>query len=243
MSDKSTDKHDDVSHRVVEGQEDDSNHATPPAGPSSELEPAQQQQQTEAASHNKRTKKKKRKKRQPLHWVPLSALPREEKLALCRAAIAAGADVNGLDDSEPECHREGRPLDACFRISHMPPDATYFENLHVIKLLLDHGADPRLRGLWWDPVTPLHHAIYEVEKYGEKTGSRWDRVKTFSTEVLAMFREAIARLEEKEEREKGEKMVESGKNDFGEEKSGEEKGKNNEEGKSDGEEKSTQRDL
>lgn len=50
--------------------------------------------------------------------MPLGVFSREDILAVRFEAIAAGADVNALGDSEPEGHREGGPLDACLRTTH-----------------------------------------------------------------------------------------------------------------------------
>ena len=63
-------------------------------------------------------------------------------LAACRAAIAKGEDVNAPDTLPHVGFNEGRPLDACLRQTHMPGDKCVVENLPVIELLLEHGADP-----------------------------------------------------------------------------------------------------
>lgn len=49
----------------------------------------------------------------PLFREPLSNHPAEEKVAVMRAAIEAGADVNQLDEEPIVGYNEGRPLDAC----------------------------------------------------------------------------------------------------------------------------------
>lgn len=175
----------------------------PPASPSSspQAEPAQQQT-PQAADHGKpKTKKQKPKLRHrgPLHGEPLSTHPVEVKLARIREAIAAGADVNGLDDSDPACHREGRPLDACLRVTHMANGATFYSNDDVIELLLEHGADPRLRDTKTVFLSPLKVAEFNAGKE-----SHSEKAKAFYARVLQMFREAIAKLEEKERAEKGE---------------------------------------
>lgn len=174
----------------------------PPASPSySQAEPAQQQT-SQAADHGKPRPKKQKpklKNRGPLHGEPLTNHPVEVKLARIREAIAAGADINGLDDSDPACHREGRPLDACLRMTHMASGATFYSNVHVIELLLEHGADPRLRDTKTVFISPLKVAEYNAgkESHSEKT-------KAFYGQVLQMFRDAIAKLEEKERAEQGE---------------------------------------
>lgn len=179
---------------------------TQPADHSPQPEPAQQET-TQALNHGKPSKKKKKKpklrNRQPLHSEPLGTHPVEVKLANIRAAIAAGADVNGLNESDLVCHWEGRPLDACLRVTHMAAGATFYGNLDVIKVLLEHGADPRL----WDCknvfFTPLEVAVFNAEKDGQIS-----RVKVFYEQVVVMFKEAIAKLEEREKGEKGEEKGE-----------------------------------
>lgn len=216
MSNESIDKHDDLPQGSMDGHAEH-HQATPSAGPSSQPEPAQQQQ-TQAAEHSKvrRKKKTKRKNLKPLHHEPLSAHTVEKKLARMRAAIAAGADVNGLDESEPICHREGRPLDACLRVSHMPNGPFFYENVHAIELLLEHGADPRLRDVKYSFITPLEIATFAAER-----DDQVPRARVFYERVVAMFKEAIAKLEEKEKSEKGEEKGETGEEKIkpGEEKS------------------------
>jgi hypothetical protein len=86
--------------------------------------------------------------RPPLFWEPISGHPLPVKLASMKAALAAGADPNELDhEPRPERNR-GRPLHLATdhlytTLSHLPPG----ENLPVVELLLEHGADPRLKGL------------------------------------------------------------------------------------------------
>lgn len=205
MSNEPIDKHDSLPRGTMDGHPEH-HQVTPPADPSSQPEPAQQQP-TQAAEHGKvrRKKKTKRKNLKPLHHEPLSTHPIEKKLARMRAAIAAGADVNGLDESEPICHREGRPLDACLRVSHMPNGGFFYENVHVIELLLEHGADPRLRCIKNVFFTPL-----QVATFGAERDDQVPRAKVFFERVVVMFKEAIAKLEEREKSEKGEEKGETG---------------------------------
>lgn len=176
-----------------------------PSSPQAEPAEAMQEQQKQAADHNSKRrerneKKPKPKDRGPLFAEPLSRHPVEEKLARIREVIAAGADVNGLDDSEPACHREGHPLDACLRVTHMANGATFYDNVHVIELLLEHGADPRLRDKKNVFFTPLEVATWNAEKDWE--GLQIPQAKPFYERVLAMFKKAIAKLDESEKNEK-----------------------------------------
>ncbi|KAJ5613907.1 hypothetical protein N7528_007561 [Penicillium herquei] len=97
----------------------------------------------------------------PLFWEPLSGHPVEVKLANITAALLAGADPNEMDH-EPDHRRSyGRPLH-CVVHSNGPSDFLK-DNIPVIELLIEHGADPRLPGPKVLPVysglgSPLHHA-------------------------------------------------------------------------------------
>ncbi|KAI6082721.1 hypothetical protein F4821DRAFT_207076 [Hypoxylon rubiginosum] len=80
----------------------------------------------------------------PLHDVGLSMAPVAVRLAWAREALDAGHDVNKLH------HRMGRPLQTAIDEPHNRDDRTGVrlsrcENIDVVKWLLDHGADPRLR--------------------------------------------------------------------------------------------------
>lgn len=125
------------------------------------------------------------------------ATPLEVKLARMRKAIAAGADVNGLDYSLPKGHREGRLLHACLRTTHMAGNATFSCNDQVIKFLLDHGADPRLcadnAAMF---VSPL-----EVATWAAEVEHQTERGMEFYRRIVAMIKEAVVKLEQKEKAE------------------------------------------
>ncbi|KAJ5557106.1 hypothetical protein N7494_001021 [Penicillium frequentans] len=99
-------------------------------------------------------------KKPPLFWEPLSAHSIEIKHANMKAALLAGADPNEMDH-EPDNRRSyGRPLH-CVVHSNGPADFMK-ENVSLIKLLLEHGADPRLPGpktaqAWASLGSPLFH--------------------------------------------------------------------------------------
>lgn len=155
-----------------------------------------QGQQTQPTNHSRDepSNEEKKARKSLLHTVPLGAASLEVKLAKMRQAIAAGADVNGLDYSLPKGHREGRPLHACLRRTHMAGNATFSSNDQVVQFLLDHGADPRLcagnAGIFW---SPLHTAISEAEA---KDQTEWG--KGFYGRIVAMMKEAVVKLEAKE---------------------------------------------
>lgn len=202
MSEESIAKPDDPPQGALDGCTDHQG-TTQPADPSPQSEPAQQQT-TQAPNHGNPSKKKKKKKpklrkRQPLHSKPLGTHPVEVKLANIRAAIAAGANVNGLNESDPVCHREGCLLDACLHVTHMAAGATFYGNLDIIKVLLEHSANPRLRDHRNVFFTPLEVAVFNAKKDGQIP-----RAKVFYEQVVVMFKEAIAKLEEREMGKKGE---------------------------------------
>ncbi|KAJ4302877.1 hypothetical protein N0V90_001768 [Kalmusia sp. IMI 367209] len=133
----------------------------------------------------------------PLIIEPLSNHTVETRLAVMRAAISAGADVNALDLDPFLGYNEGRPLDACLNMAHMPGNADVRDNLPVIELLLEHGADPRFmaRSIM---ISPLRKASFYAGQEGLSIQGKvfWDR-------VVAMFEEAIVRLEDNRGKKRG----------------------------------------
>ena len=133
--------------------------------------------------------------RSPLITEPLSTHSVETMLAACRAAISNGEDVNALDTLPHVGHNEGRPLNACLRQTHMPGAKSIVENLPVIELLLEHGADPRLysrsAGVTAIPML-LARRYSEDEEETEKNRAFWKH-------LLRLFEEAVTRIEAKNE--------------------------------------------
>lgn len=125
---------------------------------------------------------------QPLFREPLSNHPIEEKLAVMRAAIEAGADIHQLDNNPIVGYNLGRPLDACVRHK-------FIENIPATELLLQHGADPRLNAR---PTlfSPLRTATWVAEN-----GSTEERAAC--RRLLVMFEEAILRLDGERKNEAG----------------------------------------
>jgi hypothetical protein len=135
--------------------------------------------------------------RSPLITEPLSNHPVETMLAACRAAIANGEDVNALDTLPHVGHNAGRPLDACLRQTQMPGKKSIVENLPVIELLLEHGADPRLFsrsvGVTGIPIVlARRYAVDEKEK---------EEHRAFWKHVLGLFEEAVVRIDAKKKEE------------------------------------------
>lgn len=139
---------------------------------------------TAAATQGERTSSR----HLPLFRKPLSNHPAEEKVAVMRAAIEAGADVNQLDEEPIVGYNKGRPLDACINGMHMPSGIQLEDNIPVFELLLQHGADPRL-GARPTSFAPVRRARYFPENTApEEVKSTWKR-------ILALFEEAILRLD------------------------------------------------
>ncbi|KAF9738643.1 hypothetical protein PMIN06_001946 [Paraphaeosphaeria minitans] len=132
--------------------------------------------------------------RSPLITEPLSNHPVGTMLAACRAAIANGEDVNAPDTLPHVGHNAGRPLDACLRQTHMPGKKSIVENLPVIELLLEHGADPRLysRSIGVTAIPIVLAKRYSVDQ-DEKEEHR-----AFWKHLLGLFEEAVVRIDAKE---------------------------------------------
>lgn len=132
--------------------------------------------------------------RSALITEPLSSHSVDTMLAACRAAIANGEDVNALDTVPQLVYNEGRPLDACLRQAHMPGKKSINENLPVIELLLEHGADPRLysRSVGPQAIPMLLARRYAVDE--EET----EENRAFWVRVLRLFEEAIVKIDAKE---------------------------------------------
>jgi hypothetical protein len=132
-------------------------------------------------------------RRSPLILEPLTSHSAETMLAACRAAIANGEDVNAPDTLPHVGFNEGRPLDACLRQTHMPGNKCICENLPVIELLLEHGADPRLYsksvGLAAIPMLLARH--YSVDE------AETEEHRAFWKHLLRLFEEAIVRIDAK----------------------------------------------
>jgi hypothetical protein len=125
----------------------------------------------------------------PLFWEPITDHPIKVKLASMSVTIASGADVNELD-KEPDPRRNyGRPL-------HFASDASRIEfkylkeNLPLIKLLLEAGADPRLPGMMY-----TDSALEEL-KCSLKGALRDERFQPEWKEVIPFLREAYVAMKE-----------------------------------------------
>ncbi|KAJ5760227.1 hypothetical protein N7520_007383 [Penicillium odoratum] len=78
-----------------------------------------------------------------------------------KAALLAGANPNEMDHEPDDRRSYGRPLHCV--VGDGPADFLK-DNIPLIRLLLEHGADPRLPGPYVVPVscslgTPLHNVM------------------------------------------------------------------------------------
>lgn len=97
----------------------------------------------------------------PLFWEFIAQHPISVKLEKMKAALSAGADPNEMDHERDVRRSLGRPLH-CAMGNWGEPDYVK-ENIPAIKLLLEHGADPRLPGPKVKPASvglqsPLEYA-------------------------------------------------------------------------------------
>lgn len=147
------------------------------------------------------------KTRHPLFWEPLQHKPVADKLASMRAALDQGADPNMLD-REPEAPRHsGRPLHCAIaagrtlsRRQGAVPWAATRDNLPVVELLLERGADPRLPG---QPsplpflLSPIEEAEVNMAYPATTPGEDPAEVEDFYRRALLMMRAAAEKLDRK----------------------------------------------
>jgi hypothetical protein len=129
----------------------------------------------------------------PLLYVPISDIPIDVKVALVKKAIEAGDDVNQLD-TIPDARRcFGRPLD--FAVEYSRANFDYLkDNIPVIKLLLDHGADPRLPGPYRERSALEEMRDMAQMKISDKE-PEWNKVVPFFKEAFALMDEVAKRLD------------------------------------------------
>ncbi|KAJ5761995.1 uncharacterized protein N7511_005377 [Penicillium nucicola] len=132
----------------------------------------------------------------PLFWEFLAEHPISQKLQNMKAALNAGADPNEMDHERDQRRSLGRPLH-CAMSDWGNPDYIK-ENVPAVKLLLQHGADPRLPGPEVRPVSaglqsPLEHARRLA--MGEWSGVRELFECGYYAEVYQVMKEAADDLD------------------------------------------------
>jgi len=101
-----------------------------------------------------------------------------------KAALASGADPNELDH-EPRAEKNlGRPLHLAIEYTSSNLSRLH-ENLPVVELLLQHGADPRLGGMQgrYSPLEDLRRVV----AYNDPT----------MREAMGFFKEVLEMMEVK----------------------------------------------
>ncbi|KAH8810779.1 hypothetical protein F5884DRAFT_830742 [Xylogone sp. PMI_703] len=135
----------------------------------------------------------------PLLYVPISDLPLAAKLKMMKQAIKAGDDVNQLDPVGDPHASYGRPLN--FAVEYTRANLDYLkDNIPVIKLLLKHGADPRLAG----PLGTRSalEEMREMAQWGvdEKDPQYWSELVPFFREAYGLMERRARRLDRRDAR-------------------------------------------
>ncbi|TGO09630.1 hypothetical protein BTUL_0159g00160 [Botrytis tulipae] len=88
-----------------------------------------------------------------------------------RAAHESGADPNALDKAPRPGRSMGRPLHYATDVTHFDFMPRY-ENLPIVELLLEFGADPRMEGMGETRESPLEDVERIVKTNYPKLGER-----------------------------------------------------------------------
>lgn len=99
----------------------------------------------------------------PLFWECIAEHQLSLKLSNMKAALLAGADPNEMDHERDPRRSLGRPLHCALGDWGNPEYVK--DNIAVIKLLLEHGADPRLPG---PEVRPAHLGLQSPLEYARR---------------------------------------------------------------------------
>lgn len=133
-----------------------------------------------------------------IFWAPGSEFAIRCKLAEILVALENGMNPNE-EESQPMLQlRSGRPLDLCLNDSKaMNSDTSLLNNIPVIQMLLDYGADPRLdpipimKGACGLPLKPIEE-VQNLAKF-EEPGP----MKRFYEEAYLVLKKATDRLNSK----------------------------------------------
>ncbi|TGO26761.1 hypothetical protein BPAE_0053g00140 [Botrytis paeoniae] len=128
----------------------------------------------------------------PFHWEIVSNYLITGKLSNMRAAFKSGADPNALDKVRRAEQSMGRPLHCATVVTHFDFMPRY-ENLPIVELLLEFGADPRMEGMGGTRESPLEDVERIVETNYPKLGER--DIKFFKAAFVVMIEEKARELE------------------------------------------------
>ncbi|KAI4701458.1 hypothetical protein J4E81_003198 [Alternaria sp. BMP 2799] len=130
----------------------------------------------------------------PLLTQPMSYEPIETRLAAMRAALSEGFFPNELDKRP---RGVGRPLD-CAIEDGWPADFTHLkQNLPIVHLLLEAGADPRLPSRdppGRSPIDSLEAWFKQYEIRGHEFGAEHLELKPFFEKALEAMKKVADEL-------------------------------------------------
>jgi hypothetical protein len=131
----------------------------------------------------------------PLLFYPLSNLPMKTRLEAMRTAIAEGADPNQLDKRNHT--RIGRPLNYAINESWPEHDGYYVQlkqNLPIIELLLDAGADPRIASWRLYSSSPIEELEWYFKNYNDTWSEELKGLYEFYEKALSAMKKLLRSL-------------------------------------------------
>lgn len=130
----------------------------------------------------------------PLIFQPISYEPIEVRLAAMHAAIAAGADPNELGGRRNP--GIGRPLHYAICDSASVDYNQLKQNLPIVELLLEAGADPRLlNATGKSPIDELEAWFREYNKDHSKWATQDLELQPFFASALQAMKEVADQLD------------------------------------------------
>jgi hypothetical protein len=135
----------------------------------------------------------------PLHCLCISNDPLEVRLPAIREALASGEDPNELGGwKDPGT---ARPLHYAIDDSVQHDHAQLKQNLPIIELLLEAGADPRLPSLGPWRRSPIEELEAWFEAYNRDGHSKWEpemlELQPFYAAALQTMKKAASALDGK----------------------------------------------
>lgn len=128
-------------------------------------------------------------------WAPTSDFSLKCKLAELLVALEGGADPNEREAQPVRQLLCGRPLDLCLNDSRADSRGSLLNNVPVIQMLLDYGADPRLDPIpgWKGHVAVPLEPVAEAKLLAEV--AKWGPMKDFYKEAYQVLKLAADRLD------------------------------------------------